>query len=136
MAKHWIELLDKQDQASLMVNAFKKLDSDLSEYGYRIITQQELNTLRAMDGSLKKPKPKSEKKVASASRSVTIHGRTFKSIAKAAEFYELPASALYTARNKSIDLEDICEEPVKNINRELYSIDENGSVITKIKKGG
>jgi hypothetical protein len=134
--KEIFNLLDEQSRNEILGSAIKKLDSIVSEYGYAIVEKKSYVSKTGRE-NIKKDKPGKKPKESKNFRvGVEIHGHKFKSIAKAAEFFKVPASAFYTARARGIDFEDVVKAPQKKSleidNQELiFQVDKTGSVITK-----
>ena len=128
---HWLEFLSKEQQLELMRDVFIKLDENLKEYGYRCIESARLEKLEKTQSEYNKIQNEKSKNTTSPQQ-ITIHGHTFKSMAKAAKFFNVKPQMLYNAKAAGKEFEDVIEKPEKTLKTSnIYKINDDGSVEVK-----
>lgn len=124
------EILSDKKRAVVLDLLIEEIAEEINPMGWSLIKTSELDRLR----NTKVEKPQ-RKKVEGRSRALVIHGRHFPSIAKAADFYEVSHSKLYSLVYKGVDLETVLPKKEEDLKLTAQAVDENG-IVTKIRRNG
>lgn len=124
-----LDVLPEDKRLAIGDLVISELADELKPLGWALIRTEELQRLK---NTTHVPKEKSNN--GSGKRiEVTVHGRTYESVAQLSRVYNVNPQKLYKWLNEGVDLDEILPKPDDNFKLMAEEVDKNG-IVTKIRK--